>query len=208
MSDPFLLIDGYNLMYAGGMISHGGGPGGFERARNRFLKFLSSNLTSRERKRTTVVFDAPASSNRSASPQRQYGLTVQFAHAQFDADDIIEDLIAGHSAPRQILLVSSDHRLQKAVRRRRGKFIDSEDFATLLEERSELQGEESPGEQLTPEQQGKRTGLHSSEEISAWSEEFGEIPEARRLGRQLPEIDLDALEKEIESIERESNEDQ
>lgn len=204
MADPFLLIDGYNLMFACGMIGGGGGPGEFEKARNRFLRFVSQNLTQRERERATVVFDAPPSSNRSATPKSQYGLQVMYAHADFDADDVLEDLIAGHSAPRQILLVSSDHRLQKAVRKRRGKFIDSEDFTALLEKRNERQQAETRDEQVTPEQQSKRTGLSSSEDVTAWADEFGEIPEARNLRSHLPEIDLDALEKEIEAIEREA----
>ena len=58
MADPFLLVDGYNLMHAAGMARLRYGPGELERCRGRFLRFLRRHLTAYESSRTTVVFDA------------------------------------------------------------------------------------------------------------------------------------------------------
>jgi len=196
MADPFLLIDGYNLMHAVGLFQRRYGPGEFAKWRNRFLHYLSQHLTPRERERTTVVFDAPPSGQGRPQSVESHGLQVLYAHSELEADDVLEELIAGHSAPRQVLLVSSDHRLQKAARRRRGKSIDSEDFALRLEEREnqELQRKQAPLPRC------KFTGLHSPGELEAWLEIFGDIPEAARLKQQSPESDVERLQREINDL--------
>jgi uncharacterized protein len=198
MADPFLLVDGYNLMHAVGMFRRRYGPGEFAKWRDRFLHYLSQHLTPRERERTTVVFDAPSSGPGPTQSAESHGLQVLYARSDLEADDVLEELIAGHSAPRQILLVSSDHRLQKAVRRRRGKAIDSEDFALRLEER------ENQGSQRKPPSlpRCKFTGLHSPGELEAWLEIFGDIPEAARLKRPAPESDVERLQREIDELSR------
>ena len=172
------------------------GPGQFEAWRNRFLQYLSKNLTSREHERTTVVFDAPAGGRNTLNPVVSHGLQVIYAQTEMDADDVLEELIAKHSAPRQILLVSSDHRLQKAARRRRGKFIDSEDFATRLEQRDQRE-DDKPAD--GPPRQ-KFTGLLSKSETSAWLDFFGEIPEAEQLR---PDPFDENLDRDIEKLQRE-----
>lgn len=196
MADPFLLIDGYNLMHAVGFFRRRYGPGEFAKWRNRFLHYLSQHLTLRERERTTVVFDAPSTGRSRAESVASHGLQVMYAQADLEADDLLEALIAEHSAPRQILLVSSDHRLQKAARRRRGKSIDSEDFALRLERR-----ENEPKRAKPPAlPRCKYTGLHSPAELAAWLEIFGDIPEAARLTRGTSEDEIERLQREIDEL--------
>ena len=54
------------------------------------------------------------------------GITVCFAEQYAEADDLIEELIRLDSMLRRLVVVSSDHRLQRAARRRRAKAIDSD----------------------------------------------------------------------------------
>ncbi len=54
------------------------------------------------------------------------GLTVRFAAKSGSADELIEELIRADSAPRRLMVVSSDHRLQRAARRRKATAIDSD----------------------------------------------------------------------------------
>jgi len=121
-----LLIDGYNLLNAVGIIPKAIGPGGLERSRLALLNFLAESLEPAEISHTTVVFDA-----RNAPPGLprvvdHRGLTVRFASAYEDADSLIEELIGADSAPRRLTVVSSDHRLQRAARRRRAHAVDSD----------------------------------------------------------------------------------
>jgi len=163
-----LLIDGYNLLHAAGLARRTYGPGEFERTRRRLLKLLAVQLFRGERERTTVVFDARERLLGPTPPTTIDGIRVLFADG--DADSEIERLIQRNSAPRRLHVVSSDHRLQRAARRRRAKFFDSEAFLSRIaarptpEERRQLA---EPAE--------KREGLSAPAEVDAWLRAFGEI---------------------------------
>jgi hypothetical protein len=62
-------------------------------------------------------------------------MTVRYASDYTDADALIEQLIAENHVPRSLLVVSSDHRIQRAARRRRAAFIDSDRWYSELWQR-------------------------------------------------------------------------
>lgn len=132
MARMFLIIDGYNLMHAAGFARSSYGPGDLERSRNRLLKQLTAQLDDSAAGNAIVVFDGKQSSN--DTPQETISvISVRFSQDGMDADSEIELLLNSHSSPRQVLVVSSDHRLHKAARRRRSQCMDSEDFWKLLQ---------------------------------------------------------------------------
>jgi uncharacterized protein len=133
---PTLLIDGYNLLYAAGILARGVGPGSLQRARLALLNFLAESLDPAEAPRTTVVFDAHDAPWGAANRVEHRGMTVLFAARYPDADGLIEELIVRDSAPRQLTVVSGDHRLQRAARRRKALAVDSEAwYQQLLQKR-------------------------------------------------------------------------
>jgi uncharacterized protein len=175
MAAPFLLIDGYNLMHACGMCRRRYGVGEFEKHRNRFLRYLASHLSEPERVRTTVVFDAQNARESYSDRSRFEGMEILFSTGG-DADTLIEEIILGHSSPRQIVLVSSDHRLQKAARKRRARSVDSEIFSDEFERHGPVkdsQEETAPPKTSHP----KYSGDVTEKEMKSWMEVFGEIPE-------------------------------
>ncbi|MBT4866574.1 MAG: hypothetical protein HON53_15840 [Planctomycetaceae bacterium] len=199
MAQSYLIIDGYNLMHAAGMARHKYGPGDLERCRKRVLHFLSQHLSAAERARTTVVFDAadaPPGLPRTAVLEQ---MEILFAPRGGDADTTIEELIEQHSSPRQIRLVSSDHRLQKAARRRRAKFVDSELFVTQLEDRDTKRADSDGRRESTIPAQ-KLSGRTSRDEIAEWLEIFGDIPEAAELTSDTKRLqnELDTWAKKAE----------
>ena len=121
-----LLIDGYNLLNAAGILGRGRGPGSLERARQALLNTLVESLPPDEVPRTTVVFDASDSPWGVAKQSEHRGITVQFAPKDADADTVIEQLIAADSAPKRLTVVSSDHRIQRTAKRRRATAVDSD----------------------------------------------------------------------------------
>jgi len=128
-----VMIDGYNLLHAAGLAKSRYAPGELERRRARLLAKLRDLVDPAMLARTTVVFDAridppPVRPDPPAGP-----ITVLFAPRDREADDLIEELLAKHSAPHQVLVVSSDHRLHKAARRRNATPIDSDAFLDQLE---------------------------------------------------------------------------
>ena len=123
-----LLIDGYNLLHAAGLARRSYARGDLERCRRDLLRLISGQIGDEQRRRTTVVFDAkdpPPDADRHATHAE---IVVLYAHENEEADDLIELIIAQHSAPKQLIVVSSDHRLHKAARRRKATPLDSDAF--------------------------------------------------------------------------------
>jgi uncharacterized protein len=204
MPRRFLIIDGYNLMHAAGLARRTYAPGQLQRCRTQLLRYLASHLAAPERERTTVVFDAGEAPPDLPRQTMAAGMRVCFASPGKEADDTIEELIAAHSSPRQIRLVSSDHRLQRSARRRRGEFVDSEVFAAELEHRG-------PVAETDPDAVDAEAGVGSKErpdpamDVEAWLAIFGGITEATELATgaahgtaPIDQSDVAALKDEID----------
>lgn len=145
-----LLIDGYNLLHASGILGQGIGPGGLERSRLALLNFVAESLPVELLASTTIVFDAAQAPKGLPHTLRHRGITVRFARDHESADALIEELIRAHSAPRRLTIVSSDHRLHRAARRRKAKAIDSHLwFAETLRQRAKAARTAAP-ERLKP----------------------------------------------------------
>ena len=65
-----LLIDGYNLLHASGILGGGLGPGGLERSRLALLNFVAEAVDAKELAHTTVVFDAAGAPPGLPTPSR------------------------------------------------------------------------------------------------------------------------------------------
>lgn len=176
MPARFLIIDGYNLLYAAGMGRASYGPRDLERCRRRLLNFLADKLTAAEQARATVIFDARHPPPDAPRMQMHGRLRVFFATPHGDADLFIEDVIATHSAPKSVTLVSSDHRLQTVARRRKAKPIDSEVFFDELDRRRARAGAASSRHHREPDR--KQTGGVTDAELAYWLNVFGGIDTA------------------------------
>ncbi len=165
-----LLIDGYNLIHAAGIIGRGVGPGGLERARQALLNFLVETVKPSELSRTTVVFDAALAPKGLPRRVKYREIHVRFASDHEDADALLEELIAEDSAPRKLTVVSSDHRVQRAARRRRAIAVDSDIwFSGAIRERRTRQDPSSEKEDVKPP-----TPLGETE-VRLWVEQFLEM---------------------------------
>lgn len=121
-----LLIDGYNLLNAVGIIGRGAGTTSLERSRLALLNFLAESLEPSEIAATTIVFDAHSPPPGLPRALEHRGLKVRFAVQYDDADSLLEELIRADTSPRRLTVVSSDHRLQRAAHRRRARAVDSD----------------------------------------------------------------------------------
>ncbi len=198
MARPFYLIDGYNLLHAAGMARRKYGPGDLERSRNRFLNYLALQLTAVERERTVVVFDAINGPRDVARQFEVNDMEILFAQPDSDADTLIEQIVATHSAPRQLVVVSSDHRLQRAAKRRRASSIDSEQFSDRLERRRTAAPE--PRDPPSAETIAKHTGKLSEAEAQEWYEIFRDATDELSIEKK-----PSRLQEEIDEILDEFN---
>lgn len=161
-----LIIDGYNLLYAAGVVGHGKRGGSLQRSREALLRLLASSIDDADRPRTTIVFDAAEAPPGLPRVTRFAEMTVRYAANYADADALIEELIRAESAPRSLLVVSSDHRVQRAARRRRARAIDSDLwYADIVRKRARQR-------RATP-RPAKPSGRLSEAEVAYWLQELG-----------------------------------
>jgi predicted RNA-binding protein with PIN domain len=128
-----LLIDGYNLMHVTDIV---GTPSSSETAlhasRRALLNFLASSIDAKRRAETTIVFDAAGAPPGLPDTLTHESITICFARNFTDADEMLEHLIEEHPSPKTLEVVSGDHRVQRAARRRGASYVDSEQwFADL-----------------------------------------------------------------------------
>jgi predicted RNA-binding protein with PIN domain len=158
------LIDGYNMIHAVGILQGKAGPHGLEKARKHLLGLLSS-LHAADAGTVTVVFDAGAVRPGGENEQVFRGLHIRFAAGFEEADDLIELLIHEHSAPRRLHVVSDDHRLQRAARRRHCQVLSCSSYLDQLHRARRRR-------KITP---SDKEGRPAAAETAHWLAEFADL---------------------------------
>lgn len=165
-----LLIDGYNLLNVTGIFGTAGPGTELHRTRLALLNFLASSFNKRQRGTTTIVFDAAGAPPGLPGTITHDGMTVHFAQRYSSADEMIEELLEQSRAPKSLTVISSDHRVQRAARRRGAAFVDSEIWYADLRDRLRKR------DAVAKESVGKPSGSLSPDEVAHWLREFGESP--------------------------------
>lgn len=198
MATPFLLIDGYNLLHAAGLARVRYAPGDLERLRHRLVAMLAEKLTPEERLRCTIVFDAQDAPFASSRDSRIQNIAVVFAAPGGDADTLIEDLLQTHSAAKQVWMISSDHRLHKAARRRGATPMDSEPFWEQLRQSPDQRKALTPPTTPRPQSTMKP-------DVAAWLREFGDVSVeaiAEEVHAETQIVTDDPWQKHLDDLER------
>lgn len=121
-----IIIDGYNVLKTCGFLGNQVGPGTLERARGMFVGMLIQGMNEEERRQVSIVFDSALRRPDLPDQLEQDGIEIHFASGHQDADEMIIEMIQHHSAPKTLLIVSSDHQIQTAATRRKAAALDSE----------------------------------------------------------------------------------
>lgn len=171
-----LLIDGYNV------IAPVAPPAGqhdtrwLQRERRRLIDRLIKHLDPAVRDRTCVVFDAADPPTDRPSQFEIEGIEIRFAVGYAEADDLLEELIAAHSAPKNLAVVSSDGRVKAAARRRGCAVFESQDWLDdLLDGVLSLAQPSGGGAGQGGGDNAGRQDKPSvaSDEVAQWMREFG-----------------------------------
>ncbi len=130
-----LLIDGYNLLHVTDLFGKGDKAGTLAGSREALIAFLVVHLPDKLRPVTTIVFDAAGAPPGLPDRYSRDGMQVRFARGYAEADLLLELVIEQHRAPKSLLVVSSDHRVQRAARSRGADYSDSETWFSHLRQR-------------------------------------------------------------------------
>lgn len=164
------LIDGYNVMHAAGAIESRTGRERFRQARKRFLNEMAAALGPLVHD-TTVVFDASKHPGDFPIESVYKGITVVFALSDEDADARIERMIAGHSNPRALTVVSTDRRVRQAATRRKARAMRADDFL----DRMKTLAHERPKPTADRPDKKPPAALMDDAEKAYWEQVFGSI---------------------------------
>ncbi len=89
------------------------------------------------------------------------------------ADDVIIELINADTAPKRLTVVSSDHQIRKAARRRRARVMTSDKFVLVLAAAGSGRGGPASHRSAKP-----AVGPLTEHEIEHWLDTFGIEPPA------------------------------
>jgi hypothetical protein len=171
-----LLIDGYNVVAPSVPPARRGDANWLHRERMRLIDRLVKNLDEDVRERTAVVFDAANPPSDRPNRFTVSGIDIRFAVGYAEADDLIEEMIAAHSAPKRLAVVSSDVRIQTAASRRGCTTFASDVWLDdLLEGKPQLAIKPPRGAgQGSDRQPGdEKPQAVSDEDLQQWMQDFG-----------------------------------
>ncbi len=169
-----LLIDGYNVVAP--VTPPGRSPDlmWLQRERTLLIRRLADQLSQEIRNRTCVVFDAANPPPGRPSEFEVDGITVRFAIDHPEADDLLEEIIAAHSAPKSLAVVSSDHRVQAAAKRRGCQTFESQPWLDdLIDGKVHLAVASTDGAGEGSETRSDKPKTVNHDDVQRWLREFG-----------------------------------
>ena len=153
------IIDGHNLLHTIFKLEGDSGATsdvGLCRILGRYFKLTGE--------KGEMIFDGTGPPDKGGFDNIS-NLEVFFAGVRSDADTVIEDKISANTAPKRLIIVSSDRRLRKAARIRKATSMKSDVFWNDVQKQlSRKRPEKEPTE--------KRQGLNQGE-TEQWLEFFG-----------------------------------
>lgn len=170
-----LLIDGYNLLFQSGVGPRKRVPGWVVAAREQLLKRLDHCLSTEWRSAAVVVFDKSQGNQSQLDFRSAGGIRVRFAIEHDEADDMLEELIRSHHAPKSLMVVSSDQRIRRQAKARRAQPVDSETFLRAMEAGDFLQVTR-PGHKAAESSDG---AMISQDEVDYWLRKFTDGTESQ-----------------------------
>lgn len=125
-----LIIDGYNLLFAGG-APEGRAGGDISESRSRLVKAINRYCFARGLK-ATIVFDGGQRGYPLEQTERHFGVEVVYSRKGETADHVIKRMIEAHR--EKVILISSDAELMNFAQARRVTAVTSRKFEKLLHE--------------------------------------------------------------------------
>lgn len=161
---PFL-IDGYNLYHALRKYSEEWA----DTIPQAMCQWIEKDMN-RIGDWAIVVFDGTRPRGSFSQEDGEKHVSVLFSGGGKDADSILVSLIQKNTAPRRLIVVSSDNRLRTAARRRKATSLSANEYLLALTKRQE----KKPVRSREPRE--KHQGLVPGQ-TSQWMELFGFEPE-------------------------------
>ena len=154
-----VLIDGYNLLRLIQSYEE------YHQFTDVEMVVAVSDYLFKIHRRGTIIFDGTGPRDKSEL-QSYRNVDVVFSGLNKEADDLIEEIIWSNTAPKKLLVVSTDRRIRNAAKKRKTLSVRSDFFWELV--CHELEKPEGP----PPEPNEKKHGITEAE-TRVWMRWFG-----------------------------------
>ena len=172
-----ILIDGYNLLHGTDLFGRGAAAGTLESSREALIQFVIAALEPGELAQTTIIFDSKEAPPGLPRVFHREGLTIRYASEYADADALLEELIQGDTSPRKLLVVSSDHQVQRAARRRKAMFVESRQWYVEMRQRAPTAAKKRS--------EARPVEVLSAKELAEWERDVAEIQAEEASGEEI-----------------------
>jgi len=154
-----LIIDTYNVLHAIEGLGH--------EAASLDVPSLGRLIASSRHAKTRCLLVCDGNRGQSGPIPGAPNVYAKYVGTGRDADSAIEDILASHSAARRMLVISSDHRIQRAAEKRRAKWVESRAFLEQIIQDSNTSRPEIPTLSAADEHEMMRAFGVDPEEIEA-----------------------------------------
>jgi predicted RNA-binding protein with PIN domain len=166
-----LLVDGYNLMFGQGweQSRHRSHPG-LQRGRDTLASNLADRIPAELRSSVCIVFDSLDAPAHLPCSMRMRDMHVFFSRQWASADEMLQQILVAHPSPRTVVVISSDHAVQRKASARGAAWFDQDYWPEAIDAAfASSRMPDSPVDSA----EGARDRFLSDEERNEWMKRFG-----------------------------------
>jgi predicted RNA-binding protein with PIN domain len=166
-----LLVDGYNLLFGQGWEqSRHRSHSGLKPGRETLASNLADRIPSELRPAVWIVYDSLDAPTHLPSSMRMRDMYVFFSRQWVSADEMLQQILAEHPSPRSVVVISSDHAVQRKASARGAAWFDHDHWQEAIDAAFEsVSTKEPPVDPV----EGVRDRFVSDEERNEWMKRFG-----------------------------------
>lgn len=166
-----LLVDGYNLLFGQGWAQpNQKNHPTLQRGRETLVAQLAARTTPEQRPLIWVIFDSLDAPSRLPSSFRLRDMEILFSREWASADELLQHILVSHSNPKSLVVISSDHSVQRKAIARGATPYDQDQWINAIE--AAFGSCEATEPKADPPEQGKDRAV-GDEERDEWMKRFG-----------------------------------
>lgn len=166
-----LLVDGYNLLFGQGWGQfHPRSHLALQRGRETLASNLADRISAEHRPSVWIVFDSLDAPAHLPDAMQLRNMNVLFSRHWASADELLQQILTSHPSPRSVVVISSDHAVQRKAIARGSSPFDNDHWVEAIEAAFGLSKLASP--QQHPKERNKDRVV-SEAERDEWMKRFG-----------------------------------
>jgi predicted RNA-binding protein with PIN domain len=129
-----LLVDGYNLLFGQGWAQpNAKSHPTLQRGRETLVSQLAARTTAEQRPLIWIIFDSLDAPSHLPSSLRLRDMEILFSREWASADELLREILVLHTHPKSLVVISSDHSVQRKAIARGATPFDHDQWIDAIE---------------------------------------------------------------------------